>query len=112
MKLTVSQWGDPVFADDDFYETIEDCLECFEDNGEEPPEYIWGAKGKPIIQVDLDSIMDHFLEDAYEEWEWDGSGKEEFELAIEKFNAANNNLNNTVWTPDYSIAIVIDPEDE
>ena len=69
--------------------------------------YAWACTSRPIVTVDIANILENCADQAYEDWEHDGSGLVEFEAAIKKFEQDSNTLHNTVWTVDYSRAIIL-----
>lgn len=80
----------PVVYDGEFYPSVEDLIEAFEEDGCEVPKRVWATSPR-IFQLDALSILESY----FHEWVEEGSdadvhnlnGIAAFELAIEHFNA-------------------------
>jgi hypothetical protein len=70
--------------------------------------YAWACTSRPIVSVDITNILENCADQAYEDWEHDGSGLAEFVAAIEKFEKDSNTPRNTAWNVDYSRAIILE----
>lgn len=103
----------PVFYDGEFYDSLDDLIETFEDDGAEPPSRVWAAKGV-ALQIDLRETIEAIFEadqvDA-DDIEIEAlPGFAELEQAVSTFNAKQE-VN--WWQPgDSAVAVQQTPESD
>ena len=107
-KITEDQYdGDMVYLDDKYYESVLDAIDEY-DVGTEP-EYVWACKDVGVPRASSDSIVEHCLDNMWEDADSsDLNGLEELDAAIAAFNEANKGI--SVWYPDYTTAILVNPD--
>lgn len=106
-KVKPEDWSGRVFWNDEYFESVDDFIDAREDEDEELPDYIWAVDDeKPVVNLDLDSILETFTSDAYEDFDaGDLEGREELSAAIEKFNKVNEGFKS--WGCSHKIAVVL-----
>jgi hypothetical protein len=104
-KITEAEYaGDKVFVGDDYYDSVEDAVDGYLEGQE--PEYVWACKDIGVPKATSEGIVEHLLESMWDDADHnDLNGLEELDAAIEKFNEANKSV--SVYTPDYSTAILV-----
>ena len=110
-KLT--EWEGWVYLDgtgnDGFSESLSSFWEDWDDNhteDKEKPAYVWGCKRVQLVRADVSDITDRISDDADEDFDTsDMNGLEDLEMAIEKFNKANEDV--VSYEPDYGVAILL-----
>jgi len=63
-KVPAAEWAGPVFRgleDETYYDSVDDLLSAVDDDGEEPPKWVWGGRTRPFA-IDADDIIDRALE--------------------------------------------------
>lgn len=112
----ITDYSGPVYVDDDeYHRDISDYLEAVAERGEdieegeEKPErraYVWACHSRPVCSLDVDSVIEHATQDAYEDFTPDDlSGKAELKAALEAFNEKNRDV--LVYEPDFKRAVLI-----
>lgn len=106
VKIKASGYTGPqVFFADRYYETVEDAIE----DCDKPPEYMWAAKDIGLKKATMEDLVDHILEEAWEDADIDDlNGIEDLQKAIDAFNEANAAV--SVYMVDYNEALVLDEE--
>ena len=89
----LEDWSGPVVYNDHYYESIDDMMDCHEE--ENLPEFVWVAETENIPKIDATDILERLCEDLYEDAYDNLEGVKEFEAAVEAFNKANEG--NTYW---------------
>lgn len=109
-KIKASEYtGDHVMDGDNFYESVEDAIDQYEEGQE--PEYVWACKTHGIPKVDMETVTCNILDNMWEDAEEsDLDGLEELQAALDAFNKANESIQ--LWEPDYSIAILVEAEQD
>ena len=104
-KIKASEYtGDHVMDGDNYYDSVEDVIDQYEEGQE--PEYVWACKAHGIPKVDMETVMCNILDNMWEDAdESDLNGIEELQAALDAFNKANESIQ--LWEPDYSIAILV-----
>jgi len=93
-----------------YFDSIETFLDYLHDNPElERPDWVQGCITRAIINPTVENIMDPCYDDAYDDWEHDGSGIDDLSAALEKFRAVNNRSRNDLHYPDTKLVIMIPP---
>ena len=100
--IQADQWGDGVFDGGDYFATVDDLLDCMDD---ELPKYLYAAKPRKVVDGDiLDNLLTQLQEDGWEDMtDEDFHGVEELRAAIEAFKKANENV--VVYEEDRSTLI-------
>jgi len=114
-KITPGLWqGGMIYAGDgmgwrDGYFTDFEELEDWCASEDVPlPNYVWNCTGEKIFErLTLERIADWLSDDVYDDFEYDAVGEEALGKAIEAFQRRNDLPQNTVYTTDYSTAIVL-----
>ena len=92
-----------------YFESVDEFLEWAEDNYAGPghvPVYVWACEDIGIRGATLDDFTSNTLDGMWEDAELDDlNGVPELEAAIALFNEANKSI--SVWSPDYSKAIML-----
>ena len=67
-KIKSSDWKDPVFYNDKYYDSVEELLDDVESSGDDAPAWVFGTtQYKPRLRVGVvDRVMDHLEEECYE----------------------------------------------
>ncbi len=106
----VEAWDDGAWLGDNYYHSMDDLCDHLECEGEEWPEYVWGAKPKTVIhEIDVADVFecqicDHGWEDMSVD---DLKGVEELQAALNKFVEANAVVYS--FLPDYKTAVLLAP---
>jgi len=96
--------GDMVSDGDRFYDSVEEAID--QDVEGQEPEYLWGVKDVGLPMVNSDNIVDHLLENMWEDAGRDDLvGLDELDAAIAQFNQANKAVR--VYVVDYGIAVLL-----
>lgn len=108
--VKLMEWDGWVYRDgygnEGFAQTIGELLEQCEDEGEQPPSYVWTCKPNRFAQADMDNIIEDVCEGAYEDFDsGDLVGVDKLRQAVEAFNL--NNLHICSYEPDYTTALII-----
>lgn len=105
-KIAAAEYkGDKIFADDEYYDEIEDYLDAFEQSQE--PEYVWACKNIGVPLASTESLYENLLEGMWEDADVnDLNGIDELEAAVKAFNEANRAIR--VYEPDYDVAILVE----
>jgi hypothetical protein len=109
-KITEAEYtGDHVLDGDEFYESVDEAIDRYEEGQE--PEYVWACKTHGLPTVDLEDVTCNLLDNMWEDaGTSDLNGLEELEAALTEFNKANESIQ--LWEPDYSTAILVSPRKE
>ena len=109
-KIKSSEYtGDHVMCGDKFYYSVMDAIDQYLDGQE--PEYVWACKEHGLPKVDLEDVTCNILDNMWEDAdESDLNGIEELQAALDAFNKANESIQ--LWEPDYSIAILVETEQD
>ena len=108
----LTEWDGPVWKDgcgdnDGFFATVDAYMEWVDDlePGESAPAYVWTCDKVPVLDMDLDHILENATAEAYEDFSYqDLSGIEELKAAIDKFVEANKDR--VSFVPNYTRALV------
>jgi len=99
------------FGDDGYCSDLGALLDELEDMEEDQarPKYAWACQSRRFVNVDFDTVVESFQDEAYEDFDSSSlNGVDEFKAAIEAFNEANKG--HVAWQPDYTRAILIPAE--
>ena len=115
----LDSWDGPVFNDEhgngddtDYYESVENMIDDLLSRGRKLPEYAFVCEVEPAVNIDLSRIIDNIELPG----EMDDTvlnvldGIPELEAAIDKFNAANDEIK--TWREDYSRVVRVRAEEE
>lgn len=107
----ITEWDGPVYREgygfgEGYAESIEDFLDDIDPA--EQPDYVWPCDVDPVVQLDLDSILEHAAQDPPEDWDSsDLDGLTELGAAIAVFNELNKGR--CAWTPNYKKVLILKP---
>lgn len=96
---------------DEFYSELESLIEAYNDEAMAIlPKYVYGTS-VTSINLDVDNLIDDACEELHEDAKDNIVGYEKLKLAIDEFTKDNESATGT-FMPDYSIAIILNPEEE
>lgn len=102
----VTEWAGWVFDGSDYFESIDDMAERYEDDSRELPDYVWACECNHFVHADVSDITERMADNAYEDWEPDTlAGLNELKSALGKFNDQNKDV--CSYSPDYTKAVLI-----
>ena len=106
-KITEAEYdGDHVCIGDSFYDSVEYAVDHYLEGQE--PEYVWACKTHGLPTVDLEDVTCNLLDNMWDDADTsDLEGLDELEAALSAFNKANEHIQ--LWEPDYSTAILVNP---
>lgn len=110
-KIPEADWGGPVYYGDNYYDSVEECLEAVWDNGGETPLYVWPAIPRSVVgALDVsETIQGEIEENGWEDFdEGDLHGIDDLQRALDAFVMANRGV--TAMWPDETRIIVVDRE--
>jgi len=121
-KVKASEWTGPVYLDgagykDGYFDSVEDYLDWAanekddwdEDEGEfVAAKFVWAVDDiKPVLNFDVDDILERFTEEAHEGFENSQlAGLEEFKKAVDEFVEKNKSEVN--WYSTEKIAVILE----
>lgn len=111
----VTEFDGPVYIDgyggqDGYFENIVEFIDWAIEESEDDfglPDYVWTCTIEQVVDLDLDSILEHATQEAYEDFcTSDLDGMDELEAALNKFNELNKSY--LTWHANYKKALVLD----
>jgi hypothetical protein len=108
----LDEWDGWVFVEgvgpqDGYFESVEELLKYYKQEGLRPPEWVFACKQLPFPDVDISDITDHINDNTFEEAEYHLHGLDELGEALKAFNEANKAF--VSYEPDYTRVVRADP---
>lgn len=103
-KLT--RWDGFIYDGNEYFDTVDCFLDYLAGEDRPVPEYVWACRSKAFVKPCLDSLLDSFMDESYEDFEpSDLHGLEELKQSLARFEEANKEV--VSYLPDYSKAVLL-----